>query len=454
MSTALATASDSEKTALDRALSVFADVRAGEGFTATILALNVFVLLTAYYIVKPVREALILALQSGAEWKSGMSAVIAALLLVLVPLYARVADRTPKLRLVVGASLFFASHLVLFWLFSQSPWLKPKLGLVFYAWVGVFNMMVVAQFWSYANDVYDEERGKRLFPFVALGASLGAALGAKVAALLIPLLGVTEMLLVAAALLVVCAGLFLIAERTRPARSAVATTTSKAPAKDRSGAYALVFAHRYLLLLAVLSLVFNFVNSNGEYMLGKLVKAAASEAVKHGQIASDAQGEFIGTFYGDFFFWVNLLGVGLQSFAVSRIVKYFGLKVGLLTLPVISLGYSMSLVIAPMLSVVRVGKTLENGTDYSLHNTVRQMLWLPTSEAMKYKAKQAVDTFFVRMGDVASWALVIIGTTFLDWGVRAFALANCVLVVVWLAVGIAILRENARLHAANEPANA
>jgi len=442
----------SEPAWLAKTLRLITDVHQGEAVTALLLTANVFLLLSAYYVIKPVREALILALDSGAEYKSYMSGVITLLLLVLVPLYARIADRIPKLRLVVGASLFFASHLVLFWLLSQSPAFKARLGLVFFGWVGVFNMMVVAQFWSYANDVYDEERGKRLFPFVALGASLGASLGAKIAALLIPLFGVTAMLLVSAALLVACAGLFLVAERGRPPRteSALEANKSKTSA-DRSGAFALVFAHRYLILLALLSLLFNCVNTNGEYMFSKLVKAAANTAVKHGEIAPGAQGEFIGTFYGDFFFWVNLLGVGLQSFAVSRIVKYFGLRVGLLTLPVISLGYSASLVIAPMLSVVRVGKTLENGTDYSLHNTVRQMLWLPTSEAMKYKAKQAVDTFFVRIGDVASAGLVLVGSRFLDWGVRAFALANCVLVLIWLAVGMAILRENTRLHAENAP---
>ncbi len=439
-----------EKSGLDRALSVFADVKAGEGWTALLLATNVFVLLSAYYIVKPVREALILALESGAEYKSYMSAAIALLLLLVVPLYARVADRLPKLTLVVGASLFFASHLVVFWLLNQFPSLRAQLGLVFYGWVGVFNMMVVAQFWAYANDVYDEERGKRLFAFVALGASLGAALGAKIAAALIPLFGVPAMLLVSAALLVVCAGLFLATDRARPPRTAPVVATSK---PDRSGAFAQVFAHRYLLLLAALSLVFNCVNTNGEYLLGKLVKVAAAEAVQRGELAAGDQGKFIGAFYGDFFFWVNLLGVGLQSFLVSRIVKYFGIKVGLLALPMIALGNSVALLVAPVLSVVRVGKTLENGTDYSLHNTVRQMLWLPTTEEMKYKAKQAVDTFFVRLGDVASALVVYVGSSLLAWDVREFAVVNVVLIAIWLVVGIAILRENARLHTSRAPAD-
>ena len=430
-----------ERSLLERALGLFTEVRAGEGVTALLLALNVFVLLTAYYIVKPVREALILALDSGAEYKAYMSAVIAAALLVLVPIYARFVDRVPKLKLVVGATLFFASHLVLFWLASQSEAIRRHLGLVFYVWVGIFNMMVVAQFWAYANDVYDPERGKRLFPLIALGASWGAALGAKVAALLIPLFGEYGLLLASAGLLVCCALLFLAADRGRsqPSRS------SAGPAPDKGtmdGAFALVLKHRYLLLLAGFSLVFSWVNTNGEYMLSKLVKGAASAAVNSGEILAADQGKYIGSFYGDFFFYVNVLGVLLQSFVVSRIIKYGGLGVAFFIFPFIALGSSLAILAVPLLYVARIGKIAENATDYSLNNTVRQTLWLPTSEAMKYKAKQAVDTFFVRMGDVSSALLVAIGAGMLSLPVRAFAVANALLIAVWLVFAIAIVREN------------
>jgi len=442
-------ATPDSRSTLERVLGLFTSVKAGEGASVLVLALNVFVLLSAYYIVKPVREALILELDSGAEYKTYMSAVIAALLLVTVPVYGRLADRVKKLHLVVGASLFFASHLVLFWLAAQHAGLRTELGLVFYAWVGVFNTMVVAQFWAFANDFYDEERGRRLFPLVALGASLGAALGAKIAALLIPRLGVFSMLLVAAAVLAGCAGLFIVADRLRlsqAARAPQAPRLEPRPA-DRGGAFALVFAHRYLLLLAGLSLLFNWVNTNGEYLLGKLVKAAANDAVHLGTLAPADQGRFIGEFYGDFFFWVNLLGVFLQSFVVSRVVKYLGLGVGLLALPMIALGNSFAFAFFPVLAAVRIGKVLENATDYSLHNTVRQVLWLPTSQAMKYKAKQAVDTFFVRLGDVSSALLVYAGTVFWGFGIRAFAAVNLVLVAGWIAVGVGIIRENKRLRA-------
>jgi ATP:ADP antiporter, AAA family len=100
--------------------------------------------------------------------------------------------------------------------------------------------------------------------------------------------------------------------------------------------------------------------------------------------------------------------------------------------------------------VIFVGKIAENSTDYSLNNTLRQMLWLPTSREMKYKAKQAVDTFFVRMGDVASGAWVALGAAVLGLGVRGFALTNAVLVVAWLFLAWAIVKTYRELAARAE----
>src|SRR5207248_11081866 len=102
---------------------------------------------------------------------------------------------------------------------------------------------------------------------------------------------------------------------------------------------------------------------------------------------------------------------------------------------------------APVLGIVRVGKIAENSTDYSVNNTTRNMLWLPTTTEMKYKAKQAIDTFFVRSGDLLSAVCVYVLAQQLELGVRAFATVNVLLVVVWLVLARGIVRENARLHA-------
>src|SRR6185369_9668150 len=105
-------------------------------------------------------------------------------------------------------------------------------------------------------------------------------------------------------------------------------------------------------------------------------------------------------------------------------------------------------------AILRWAKTAENATDYSIMNTGRQMLWLPTSREEKYKAKQALDTFFVRAGDLLSAGLVYAGTHWLALSARGFALTNVFLVLLWLGVAVLLLRENRRMVALKEAATA
>ncbi len=136
--------SEEKRSPLDTVLNLITEVRAGEGITALLLTVNIFLLLSAYYLIKPVREELILVMDSGAEYKSYMSAAIAVALLFAVPIYSNFAKRLPRNRLVIGVTLFFISHIALFFFAAQVPSIKPNLGLIFYLWVGIFNMMVVA----------------------------------------------------------------------------------------------------------------------------------------------------------------------------------------------------------------------------------------------------------------------------------------------------------------------
>jgi AAA family ATP:ADP antiporter len=444
---------------LEAALGAVTEVRAGEGVTALLLTTNIFILLTAYYVIKPVREAFILVMEDGAKYKSYTSALIAITLLFAVPAYGRFASKVQRNRLVVTVTLFFASNLLLFYLGSAAEVVRNNIGIVFYVWVGIFNMMVVAQFWAFANDLYSEEQGKRLFPLVGIGASVGATAGAGVARILVDALGPYPMLAVAGGMLVVFAALTQVIHAREVKRagldpSEVYGDDEEAQRGEKKGAkpFSMVFRYRYLTYLAAFSLVFTFVNTNGEYMLSVLVKEAASARAEAGTLGDMDEGQWIGAFYSEFFLYVNILGVVLQAFVVSRLVRYLGLPFTFFILPAIALADATAIAIVPALAIIRVGKIAENATDYSINNTVRNMLWLPTTRDMKYNAKQAVDTFFVRMGDVASALLVFFGAQLLGWTVRWFAVGNVVLIAVWCLLGVGIFRqmENMRRIQAEE----
>ncbi len=142
---------------------------------------------------------------------------------------------------------------------------------------------------------------------------------------------------------------------------------------------------------------------------------------------------------------MNLAGLVIQMFFVSRIFKYFGVRAALFVLPVISFGGYAAIGLLGGLAVLRAAKTAENATDYSLQNTVKQALFLPTSREAKYKAKAAIDTIFVRFGDAASAAVVAVGLHVLHFGPRSFAFVNVALVLVWILLNVGIAREHRKM---------
>ena len=437
---------------LDRFLLLFADVRAGEGLTAIILTVNLFLLLTAYLIIKTVREALILS-EGGAEIKSYAAAGQAFLLFLIVPAYGFLASKVNRIRLINGVSLFFISNLVAFYLLAQ---LRVPLGIAFFLWVGIFNLFVVAQFWSFANDIYTEEQGKRLFAIVAFGGSLGAILGPKVASALFAPFGPYSLMLVTAGLLAVGLVFPNVVNRMEHSgkRSAAKSRDAEKPLA-RGGAFKLVVGKPYLFLIAFLMVVANLVNTTGEFILGKTVtqeaqriarvEPAAATSEEAATAATEAQRQkvvqdFIASFYGNYFFAVSLISSLAQLFLGSRIMKFCGVPASLFFLPAIALGGYSTIAFMPVLAYIQLAKIMENSTDYSLQNTARQALFLPTTREEKYKAKAAIDTFFVRTGDVLSTVLVFISVQ-LALTVQALSVVNVILIALWLLLVVGIGRS-------------
>jgi AAA family ATP:ADP antiporter len=412
---------------LDRALSLFTDVRPGEAATALLLLANIFVLLVCYSVLKTVREPLIL-LGGGAEVRSYAAAGQALLLIGFVPLYSWFANRVDRGTLLVGVGLFFIAGLELFAAAVSAG--VPYMGVVFFIWIGIFNISLIAQFWSFANDLYSKEAGDRLFPIIMVGMTAGAPLGSFIAARLFRSgVGPAAMLHLGAGLLAlsVCIYLYLHrhAERRRPA---------PAPMLNASGGFRLVLGNRYLLLIAALVVLLNVVNTTGEYLVARLLSDHVSELAQ--MDAGFNKQAYIGAFSGEYQFWVNVGALLMQALVTSRLVKYAGLTGVLFALPLIALGGYAIIAAGAGFSLVRWIKTAENATDYSVMNTGRQLLWLPTSRDEKYKAKQAIDTFCVRAGDVLSASVVFAGANLLNLTVSQFAAVNVAFTIVWLMVAM------------------
>jgi len=474
-----------QRTLLERFLGLFADIQPGEAANVILMFANIFLILTAYYILKVVREGLMIGGVElfglgGDQIKAYLPAVMTLLLLAVVPAYGALASAVNRVRLLNSTTLFVIATLVLFYLWGSATGVGTAIGISFFVYLGIINVFLIAQFWSFANDIYTERQGKRLFAIIAIGQSLGAVLGPKIAAVLAT--DIFLLLLISAGIFGACMLLYNVVNRREDSASSGATATATVEAVEsgtplaKGGGFGLVFKSRYLLLIALMILVTNVVNTTGEYILSnaamtyseEVVPSLDAEQLKRADAAAltapgaaanpeaakaearnkalrGARSEVIGAFYGNFFFWVNLIGVLVQMFVVSRIFKYFGVRAALFVLPVIAFGSYGAFAVIGGLTVLRFAKTAENSTDYSLQNTVKQALFLPTSREEKYKAKAAIDTFFVRFGDSASALIVWTGLHALHFSPRNFALVNIGLVAVWIFLNIGIAREHKKL---------
>jgi AAA family ATP:ADP antiporter len=447
----------------DRFLKIFSDVKPGEAATALILLLDIFLLLTSYYIIKVVRDPLVLVsaeqdlqilLKSnlpqwlikmiqernfqGPQLKAAGAACQALLLIGFIPLYSWFASKVKRVYFLIGVTAFFILNIMLFYFLSLAK--VPFLGFLFYVWVGIFNVSMVAQFWSFANDVYTKSEGDRLFPIIAIGATAGAPIGSLIAAKL-KYWPPFQTILITAGMLVIFLALTLIVHirESRSGKRKTEEVVSKEEPMKKGGGFGFVFRNRYVLLIGFLLLILNTVNTSGEFILSDFVM------IKARAISPENMNPVVQGFYGNFQFISSIIALLLQAFLVSRIVKYTGIKGVIIILPILAFGAYGVIGLGAGLTIVKWLKMSENATDYSIMNTGKAMLWLPTAREEKYKAKQTVDTFFVRFGDFAAAVIFITGTTVLGLGIRKVAGFNLIIIAVWIFLTFLILKKHQKL---------
>jgi AAA family ATP:ADP antiporter len=415
---------------------VGSDVHEGEWHLVLLFFANLFLLLTAYYILKVIREPLIL-MGGGAVSRSYARGMQAGLLFLVIPVYSALANRVEPARLVKWIFGVFVLCLAVFFALGNAG---VSVGFGFFVWLGIFSTLSIAQFWSLANDIMTESEGKRLFPIIAAGGTLGGILGAQIAARAIEWLHPYQLMLLAAALL---AGCMLLTHKSHGAGLGHRERVPDGPPQERDarGGFTLVLGDRYLLLIGLSVLFLNFVNTTGDFILAEMVNERAQ------LVAVSARRHFIGAFYGDFQTWVSTLTAVIQIVVVGRVFKKVGVGGALLFLPLLAItGYGAAALV-PLLGLVATVKVVENSTDYSLQNTIQQALFLPTSRDAKYKAKSAIDTFSVRLGDLVSTGLVFLGAQ-IHLSTLGFSLANVVAGLGWIWIALHVRRRQIALVAA------
>ncbi len=394
-----------------------------------------FCVLSSYYMLRPVRETM--AVESGVENVPWLFASTFVVMLIVAPLYGWVTSHFPRKQFLPWVYLFFVVNILLFW-GGFSFAIKNELSFVwlgraFFVWISVFNLFVVSVFWSFMADIYTRDQGRRLFGIISAGGSVGALVGPFATKFLVVPIGFENLLPISAALLLF--GVFCITRlrawvvTEHPDETAKTVASDKALGGSALGGFRQLIASKYLLSIAVVSVIASLMGTALYMFMTDLVGTAFT--------TPDERTEVFGLLDGA----TNVLSLVGQLFLVNRSVRRFGVGKTLAIMPLVSFIGFMVLAINPVFLVVAVLQALRRGIGFGLAKPTHVMLYSVVTPKEKYKAKNFIDTVVYRGGDLIStlsvkfmWAM----------GISGIAVVMLPFAVVWVVIALWLGRDYLR----------
>ncbi len=399
-------------------------IRSGEARKVLLTFLYFFFVITAYYVIKPVSRSLVLD-DLGHRLVPYADLICAILMGPIVTSFARAVDRVTKPRLVTASFLIVIATMLVFW--KLLTWSQAWVSGAFYVWVNIFSVLVVTLFWLVANDLYRPREAKRLFGFIGSGGILGGIVGSSIAAVGAQVVGTSNLLLLSAVLLVGCWAIVQRLWRYLPEPALREGETLAVHQHDTflsnpRGFFQLIFKTRYLLLLVGVVGLSKIVSTLIYYQLNPFIE--------HHFVGVDAKTTFTSMFFGA----INLVAFVIQFFWTSWILRWWGLMAALWILPWGLLLGSSALFVAPLFWIAAGTELYDHALNYSMHNTAKEMLYLPIDRSMRYKVKPFIDMVVFRFGKGIAAILGIVLLDILDLTPRALSLLTVPLIGVWLAI--------------------
>lgn len=389
-----------------------------------------FCLLCAYYVLRPVRDAM--GIVGGVRNLQWLFAGTFLAMLVAVPIYGAICSRFRKSQFLPWVYLFFIANILIFRLAFQAAPDQVWAARAFFVWVSVFNLFVVSVFWSFMADIYSKAQGKRLFGLIAAGGSAGGLTGPLLTALLAERVGVANLLLISALLLLATVGLIRLLLRLSEAW--LGGSGGEGGVGDESpmggnpfGGFALALKSPYLLGICLFLFLHTWVATFVYFQQAELISGTFASTEKRSQVFAWID------------FAVNFLAIFTQLFLTGRMAKRFGVPLTLALLPIFMVLGFFALSAYPLLWVLVGVQVARRAGNYAITRPVREMLWTVVDTETKYKAKNFVDTAVYRGGDALS-GLAYAGLAGLGLTMGGLALVGGAIAAVWLAVGLAIGR--------------
>ncbi len=386
-----------------------------------------FCLLCGYYLLRPVRDEM--AIQGGVEHLPWMMTGTFLTLLAVTPLFGWLAARLARYVLLITVYLFFSLNLVVFYALMASHTAPEWVARVFFVWLSVFNLFVVSVFWSFMADLFTPEQGARLFGVIAAGGSTGALVGPLLAGFLPALIGVPPLMLIAGLFLIGCLVCIHRLDRWAAGRTRQARASDEAPLGGSIwGGIRLTATSPYLL--GICGYLFCLTMS-ATFLYMEQVRTVAAVL---GEPAARTQ------LFARIDLAVSLLTLAVQLFGTNRLINRFGLAVGLLVLPAISLVGFIGLGASQALTLIIAFTVARRVGEYAVSKPSREVLFTVVPREEKYKAKNFIDTAVSRGGD-ASTGWLVAGVKALGASTAVIASALVPVMLFWGWLGWWLARE-------------
>ncbi len=384
-----------------------------------------FTLMAAYYVLRPVRDAMASDwTDAELSWLWTLNFFISA---AAVLLYGFVVSRIELKRLVPGIYLFFAGSFLLFYLATH--WLDDTrfIDKSFYVWVSFFALFHISVFWSFMSDIYTQGQSLRLFGLFGAGASIGAVVGPSLPVLLGESIGVYNLLLIAALMLLFIIPIIFYLEKTR---SSLTDDAGSKPAAEslRSiggsffGGFVDFLSHRFLLGIGLFILLYTMMSSFVYFEL-KNVMVEYDRATRS-------------QYWGMMDLIVNSLAILTALFATSRLATNFGLAVTLALVPVLMVFGWIAVAVAPGLALLIALQIIRRAGNYAITRPGREMLFTGVERETRFKTKPVIDIVVYRGGDVvAGWTYTGLAQG-IGLGLGAIAIIAAAIALLWTLVAI------------------
>lgn len=415
---------------LKKLKSQFFDMRKGEGGIALAMALFFFLVITAYYIIKPVRNALFLE-SLGAEMLPWVYIGTAVVIGFFVSVYARFVGRLPRHLLIAGSTGFLISNLVGFWWLLRFDW--AWIPFAFYIWVNIFSVMVVTEFWIFVNGYFTPPEAKRLFGFIGTGGIIGGAAGGFITQQLVSVVGTERLLLISGAILGICIVLVVWIHNRYSHRTAAREEqrSRRRPAWEGGKALSLIRQSPHLRLQMGIVLLMVIVSTFVDYQFNSIAEVAFP--------TKEAKTAFFGTFFGS----LNVVSFVVQFFLTTYLLRRFGLGLTLFLLPISLLMGSLAVAVAPVLWAGVLVKMSDGSLRYSVDQSTREILYLPLPTRLVHKTKPFIDMAGYRFAKGVGGALLLT-VPLLGLDLRTVSLGSASIIAVWIGVAVAMRREYLR----------